>query len=111
MLLLACGGLVISEIHRLVSSNVATQSSPATGILALYCFVFILSFKATIVRIAFAVMGASVAIRVALRFFSDTNPVISAIASVLNLFALVVIFIAIVQWFRSVVRWNRSSAS
>ncbi len=115
LLLVFCGWQLIWEARHLVFGNLADQiilaqvfDKISAVIYVVYCFLFVFSFPAKSVKLAFVLLGTDKVIRVALHYLhsSATMQHSAAVAgSIARQIAFTIILVAIIQWFRSVVRW------
>jgi|ERR1700730_9860726 hypothetical protein len=107
--LIVTGVLASSEIHQFGSGKALERGSLDTIFLALYCLVFVFSFRAKLLKVAFALIGTQAAARVILSYVHASsgfrhNAAIGGL--ILNLAGLTIVIFAIVKWFRSVVHWS-----
>jgi hypothetical protein len=104
--LIVAGVLASSEIRQLVSGKAAERVSLNTIIVAFYCLVFVFSFRAKLLKFAFALIGIQAAGRIILSYMhasSGFRHVAAVSGPILNLVGLIIVIFAIVKWFRAVI--------
>jgi hypothetical protein len=115
LLLLFCGWQLVWEARHLVFGNLVEQiiltrvfDKISAVIYVVCCLLFVFSFPAKSVKLAFVLLGTNQVIRIVLHYFHSSAATLHSAAvagSIARQIAFTLLFVAIIQWFRSVVRW------